>query len=149
MKTGFSSITPLRTSAELDEVVAIWLAGSEQAHYFIDQGYWLQHAPAMKETYLPQSETWVYRDASDTITGFVSLVDNYLASLFVHPTAQARGIGSQLIEKAKTLKNELRLAVYVKNLQAVGFYQKHGFRVEETRIDKNTGEEELVMVWKK
>jgi len=148
MKTGSFTISPLSAPEDIDNAVAIWLAGSKRAHHFIDSNYWVQNAPVMKEVYLPQSETWVYKDEKDTMLGFVSLVDNYLASLFVHPDVQSKGIGSRLMEKAKELRDELHLAVYVKNEQAVGFYQKHNFHSSETRIDPNTGEAEFVMVWK-
>ena len=147
--TEHFSITKLSDTADIDELVAIWIAGSRTAHHFIDAAYWLGNAQAMKETYLPQSETWIYRNNAGAIEGFFSLVDDYMASLFVRPETQSKGIGSRLIAKAKSLKDALQLAVYVKNNNAVGFYKKQGFIIEETRVDTNTGEEEYVMTWNK
>lgn len=142
------SITRLTDPEEVEEVVNIWLEGSKAAHHFIDFTYWLKHADAMRTTYIPQSDTWVFRDHTNEIAGFVSLVEDYLASLFVHPQKQGRGIGSKLMDKVKELKSELSLAVYAKNQKAVSFYKKSGFDIKETRTDPNTGEEEILMVWK-
>ncbi len=151
MKSGINiySVSKLLDRSEIDTLVEIWLEGSKTAHHFIEPSYWQNHAAAMKETYIPQSETWLFRDNTGRIAGLVSLMDNYLAALFVHPQKQGQGIGGKLMAKAKELKSELHLAVYAKNKSAVNFYQKSGFSIHETRIDPQTGEEELVMVWNK
>ncbi|WP_247237614.1 N-acetyltransferase [Telluribacter sp. SYSU D00476] len=149
MEPYIYKLVPLSNAKELDEVVAIWIAGSETAHHFIDLDYWLRHVEAMREVYIPQSETWIYKDSANKVLGFISLVNTRLASLFVSPDAQGSGIGSRLLEKAKELRNHLGLTVYVKNTNAVHFYKKHGFTIEDTRVDENTQEEEYYMVWNK
>ncbi len=141
------ALDQLANGKEVDEVISIWIESSKTAHDFIAADYWLDQAPAMKEIYLPQAETWIYKDKNGNITGFISLVKNHVAALFIHPEAQQMGIGSRLIEKAKELKRELHLKVYIKNKKAVHFYQKHGFRIQETHIDENTDEEEFYMTW--
>jgi putative acetyltransferase len=142
-----NTLTKLTGSLDVDTVVDIWIEGSKAAHHFIGAAYWRNHAKAMKEMYIPQSETWIYRNQNSKIAGFISLVENHLAALFVHPEQQDQGIGSKLIERAKELRNELHLRVYVKNNKAVRFYLKHQFRIKRTRVDENTGEEEYYMVW--
>ncbi len=135
--------------SEIEKVTEIWLEASRRAHHFIDFSFWENNVAAMRGIYIPRSETWIYRGATHQIEGFMSLVGNDLASIFVHPAFQNNGIGSRLITKAKVLRDELLLSVYAKNADAIGFYKKQNFIAEERRIDQNTGEEEVVMRWRK
>lgn len=149
MKPETYKLLQLSDAKELDEVVDIWLKVSKTAHHFIDFSYWLLHVEAMRDVYIPHSETWLYKDQNNQVLGFMSLVDSRLASIFVNPDVQGSGIGSILLEKAKELKNELALTVYVRNTRAVHFYKKHNFTIKDTGVDENTNEEEYHMVWAK
>lgn len=134
--------------SEMEKVIEIWLEASKRAHHFIDFRYWLDNAAAMREIYIPQSETWIYRGATHEIAGFISLVGNDLASIFVHTAFQNKGIGKRLMAKAKSLRDELYLTVYAQNLSAIQFYTRENFIIRESRIDPNTNEEEYVMSWR-
>ena len=81
--------------------------------------------------------------------GFVAMVNNYLAALFVIPEVQGRGIGRSLMEYVKALHGEITLRVYVKNEHAVLFYEKLGYDIIEEQLDIETGEREYVMKWEK
>lgn len=41
------------------------------------------------------------------------------------------------------------LQVYVKNSNAIKFYIREGFQISREQVDENTGEAEIVMVWRK
>jgi putative acetyltransferase len=43
----------------------------------------------------------------------------------------------------------LYLSVYKKNKRAVKFYQRESFKILSEKIDKNTGEAEFLMYWKR
>ncbi|WP_346798001.1 GNAT family N-acetyltransferase [Halomonas sp. Bachu 37] len=124
----------------------IWLRGSQLAHSFIPYSFWLSRIEDMKTVYLPNSETYVSVSESD-VRGFVSLVDEHLAALFVHPSAQGQGYGKQLLVFAQSKRQVLSLCVYTQNRRAVGFYKKSGFRVLEERQEYHTGHPELLMEW--
>jgi putative acetyltransferase len=143
------NIAKLSDIQDLEDVMQIWIEGSKTAHAFIEPAYWLKHTTAMREVYLPQSETWIYKDVDGKVAGFLSLVDNLLPALFVHPAKQGNGIGSTLMQWAKKLKNELHLTVYTKNVRAVAFYQQHCFEIKRQQVDVNTGEMEFYMEWVK
>ncbi|WP_043532548.1 hypothetical protein, partial [Litchfieldella xinjiangensis] len=72
------------TAQDIDRIIDIWLRGSQRAHSFIPYRFWLSCVEAMKTVYLPGAETYVITDKND-VCGFVSLVDEYLAAMFVHP----------------------------------------------------------------
>ncbi len=41
----------------------------------------------------------------------------------------------------------LKLDVYAKNLKAVNFYIKHGFKIDQEKIEVETAEVEYSMIW--
>ncbi|MBM7632299.1 N-acetyltransferase [Geomicrobium sediminis] len=133
---------------ELDTLIDIWYEGSVQAHDFIDESYWKSQKQAMKETYLPQSKTYVIRDQSH-IVGFLSMVDHVIAALFVDVTKQKKGYGKELLNFAKQQNDVVTLNVYKKNKSAIRFYEKNGFLVKKEAIDEPTNEGEYVLEWRK
>ena len=131
--------------ADIDTVSRIWLDGNRQAHDFIPAGYWEDHFIPVREMLL-QAEVYVYEDEdSGEILGFAGLEKDYIAGIFVMDSARSKGIGKALLDDVKRRKKELTLSVYRKNLRAVRFYEREGFRVIEESRDEDTGEEEYIM----
>ena len=95
---------------------------------------------------LGQAEVYVYEEENE-IQGFVGLDNDYIAGLFVRSGMQSNGIGKQLLDFVKDVKQQLRLNVYQKNTGAVRFYQREDFLVQRESTDENTGEKEYVMIW--
>ncbi|SIT91156.1 GNAT family N-acetyltransferase [Edaphobacillus lindanitolerans] len=133
---------------EIDQLVGIWYEGSLTAHDFIDKSYWETHRQEMKEKYIPMSETYVASVGQDVV-GFVSMLDHYLAALFVDVKHQGEGYGKGLLDFIKGQKESIELKVYKKNSKAVGFYLKNGFAIKEESVDEQTSEVEFLMEWKK
>ena len=100
----------------------------------------------MREIYIPSAETYVF-EGEAVIKGFVSIYENNIAALFVSPNYQGAGIGTQLMTKAKEIREELNLAVYTENRKSIEFYKKCGFKIEIEQIDQHTGHNELLMVY--
>lgn len=132
---------------DIDIVMEIWLNTNVTAHWFVPEKYWQDNAAAVKEM-LPQSELYVYEEQA-RIQGFVGLMDDYIAGIFVSEKSQSKGIGKQLLEYIKGKKSQLTLSVYEKNKGAVKFYQREGFCIQSENVDENTGEQEYFMIWKK
>ena len=130
------------------EVVKLWYEASVIAHDFITPKYWEDKKGDMEHIYIPNSETYVYEEEK-RVLGFVSLVDNYIAAIFVAPGEQGRGIGKEMMQFVKQKRSTLELGVYAKNTNSIAFYEKQGFVVVERDIDVATGEEEVVMKYKK
>jgi ribosomal protein S18 acetylase RimI-like enzyme len=71
---------------------------------------------------------WVARDEQE-IVGYLALYDVHLDDLYVRPRSQGRGVGSALLEKAKSLSpRRIALAAFRKNVRARAFYETRGFR---------------------
>lgn len=133
---------------EIDKLVNIWYEGSIIAHHFIGQDYWKLQQKEMKEKYLPMAENYVICNDKEVV-GFLSMVDNYLAALFIAAQQQGEGYGKNLLKFIKERRENIHLKVYKKNNKAVQFYLKNGFVVKEELVDEQTAEEEFLMEWTK
>lgn len=129
----------------LEDILQIWLDASILAHDFMPANYWISKLGDMKNIYIPASETYVYLDESLKVLGFISLIENFIAAIFVSPTQQGKGIGTELMSYIKTTHQSLELRVYKANDKSVQFYKKQGFIVIEEKIEDHTVHKELVM----
>lgn len=134
-------------NTDIDRVMEIWLNSNTEAHNFIDKSYWEKNFEIVKNI-LPQAEIYICEE-NNNILGFVGLVENYVAGIFVDKNFRGKGAGKKLLDYIKSIKNNLTLNVYEKNIGAVKFYKREGFTVVQFGVDKNTDEKEFVMGWKK
>lgn len=132
---------------DLNAVMQLWLNANIQAHDFIPKEYWESCFDMVKDM-LPQAEVYVFEDGeSSQVIGFIGLMETYIAGLFVEEQTRSRGVGKQLLDFVKFIKDDLFLHVYEKNERAIGFYLREGFSIQSRSIDEDTGEKELLMVW--
>ncbi len=130
---------------DLIEVMEIWLSTNIKAHDFISRDYWEGNFDMVKGM-LPGAELYVC-ELDDKIGGFIGIDRGYIAGIFVSNDMQSKGMGKQLLERAKELYPELSLTVYQKNRKAVNFYHREQFQIKQKQIDENTSEIEYLMVW--
>ena len=130
--------------SDIDQILKIWLTASIIAHKFVPKDFWKSKVKDIKEIYIPMAETYVYEDRG-IVEGFIALIDNTIAAVFVTPGNQGKGIGKLLINKAKKIRKNLNLCVYKENQNSTEFYKKCGFIVKKEQIDELTGHPELVM----
>lgn len=138
----------LNKHTEINRLVEIWYVCSVLAHDFIDQKYWESQQTEMKEKYIPMSETYIISN-ENKVVGFVSMMDNYLAALFIDVQFQGEGYGKGLLDFIKGKRGNMQLKVYKRNKGAVDFYLKNDFVIKEAKLDEQTSEEEYVMIWEK
>ena len=132
---------------DLNDVMQIWLESNLQAHSFISEEYWIGHFDSVREMIL-QAEVYVYENVhTHTIEGFIGLFDNDIAGIFIQKNARSTGIGKQLLDYLKSIKQGLSLHVYQKNERAIAFYRREGFVIQGQSVDEDTGEGEYLMMW--
>lgn len=131
-------------SSDMNDVLDIWLEASIEAHGFVGKEFWESRVDDMRETYVPGSDTYVFSE-NGTVKGFFSLHEDSLAAMFVSADAQGKGIGQQLMNKAKSLRRKLNLTVYRENEKSIRFYRKCGFKPVKERVDEHTGHIEILM----
>ncbi|AZO95777.1 N-acetyltransferase [Iocasia frigidifontis] len=132
---------------DIDKLVEIWFEVSLKAHDFIGEGYWQAAQEDMREKYLPMSDTYVV-EGKNEIRGFVSMLDNYLAAIFIDSRFQSQGYGKKLMDFVKKDRDYIELKVFKKNNKACDFYINNGFKIKDELTDENTNEKEYLMVWK-
>lgn len=134
---------------DLNTVMQIWFETNIKAHHFISRQYWIDNYEMVKDI-LPKKEIYVYEDDNiNQINGFIGLMDNYIAGIFVNKNNQSRGIGKQLLDYVKEIKETLNLSVYQKNIHAISFYQREQFIIQSEHIDNDNNEKEFIMIWSK
>ena len=133
--------------ADIDRVADIWLDANLKAHSFISPQNWKGNFETVKKM-LPQAEVYVYENDRE-IWGFIGLNGAYIEGIFVSSEMQSRGIGKHLLDFVKTKKTELRLNVYRKNMRAIRFYQREGFKILREGMDEATGEKDYEMTWRR
>ena len=133
-------------NADMDRVAGIWLDANLRAHCFISPQDWKSNFAPVKEM-LPRAEVYVYENDRE-IWGFIGLNGEYIEGIFVSGEMQSRGIGKRLLDFVKTKKTELRLNVYQKNMRAIRFYQREGFKILREGMDEATGEKDYEMTWR-
>lgn len=83
-----------------------------------------------------------------TIVGFLCLEGPLIDQLFVAPQHQKQGVGSQLLDDAKShCPKGLSLHTFQANRSARGFYEKRGFRAIGFGISEAEGEPDVTYVW--
>lgn len=128
-------------------VIQLWLAGNEDAHSFIAKEYWQANFEEVEKQLL-KADIFVY-DLNGEIKGFIGLMDEYIAGIFVDKAYRSQGIGRQLLEYVKQLHSTLSLNVYQKNERALRFYRENRFTIVSKQNDEHTGEIEFTMIWNK
>ena len=101
--------------------------------------------PALMKRYEAElASVLVYDDGN--VKGFIRTEGTEVKKLFVEPVLHGRGIGSALLERAIREYGADRLWALEKNVRAIRFYQRHGFRLTNERKPEEGTAEYLVMM---
>lgn len=123
---------------DLDDLLAAWASASEIAHPFLTQEFLASERDNIPNLYLPNAETWVF-EYEGRVVGFVALLGNEVGAIFVHPNQQRRGVGRQLMDKAREIRGELVVEVFKANSIGRAFYAIYGFEIVAEKVHEQTG----------
>jgi ribosomal protein S18 acetylase RimI-like enzyme len=117
--------------ADVGAMVAVWHESKQVAYPYLplEQGLTLADDERFfREHIWPANEIWV-ATLDETVVAFLAMQGSYIDRLYVQPERQNCGIGSALMDHAKSLSPAgVELHTHQKNAQARAFYEKHGFR---------------------
>lgn len=130
----------LARTGEADTIADVFVASFRELTFLPNLHTDDQIRDWIRDEMVPAHEVWV-AEADGRIVGFAALTDDLLGHLYVHPEAQSQGVGTALLEWAKSRRPcGFRLWVFQKNEGARRFYERHGFHLVE--LTDGSGNEE-------
>jgi GNAT superfamily N-acetyltransferase len=104
-----------------------------------------QALPSLAGLHTPEEDRWFFRERvfkmcevwgafdNAVMIGIIAFRENWIDQLYVVPKAQGRGVGTELLQLARSSFDRLQLWTFQRNVQARRFYQARGFAlVQET-----------------
>ena len=86
--------------------------------------------------FLPQAPLLLAVDAHDYPQAFMLIDNGHMQALFVDPACRGTGIGAALVRHGLALHPRMTTDVNEQNDQAVGFYERMGFkRIGRSALD--------------
>jgi ribosomal protein S18 acetylase RimI-like enzyme len=153
MGAGAASVTLRRAAPEDAWAVADVLIRSRRAsvgsipaaiHSDTEIEQWI------KVEVISHREVWVAVATEDHPLAVMVLHDGWIDQLYVDPTWTGLGLGSRLVELAKSRSPQgLQMWTFASNVGAQRFYERHGFVIAET-TDGSGNEEnqpDFRLVW--
>lgn len=105
--------------------------------YYFDE---LQ-VPTRMEELLADGLTGFYVYDDGAVKGFIRICGDELQKLFVEPALQGQHIGAALLDYALREHGITWLWALEKNTRAIRFYERHGFRLTDTKkLEEDTTE---------
>ncbi len=142
-------LRPMEPS-DFEAVLALWRRVSEAAFPQIDYPQSDDWWRARLREVMERNSVWVALVESQAV-GFMALDEagGYIDQLFVDESSQRTGIGSALIELARSLSpGGLRLHTLVENAPARAFYEQRGFRAGGIETEAFGGRPNVEYVWR-
>lgn len=112
------------------ELLAVWENSVRATHDFITEEDMEFFKPIIIEQAFPAVTLKCVKDTTGAIQGFVGVHDEKIEMLFLLDQARGKGIGKMLLQHAIKHLGAVKVDVNEQNPQAVGFYQRMGFKIE-------------------
>lgn len=109
------------------KIMEIWRSAVKATHDFLAEEDFNYFNEAIPRDYLPNLEVYLITENGEP-QGFASVVEGNLAMLFIHDDIRGKGYGKKLYEFMKSKTGLIKVDVNEQNPQAIGFYEKMGFR---------------------
>ena len=102
----------------------------------------------LRERVFSACEIWGAFDAT-TLIGFIAFREGWIDHLYVVPSFQGQGLGSALLERARSTFPRLSLWTFQRNRQAREFYEAKGFMLvrETDGVDNEEHEPDALYTW--
>lgn len=124
--------------SDTEEIVDVWYKSSSIAHPFLDSSFMEKEKTNIREIYLPNTKTWVFT-SENSLDGFITMMDNEVAAIFVRPEKQGQGIGKNLMDLVSQIYDELEVEVFKDNKIGRSFYDNYGFKKINEHIHEESG----------
>ncbi|WOE32674.1 MULTISPECIES: GNAT family N-acetyltransferase [unclassified Acinetobacter] len=116
------------SESDFSTLIDIWESAVRATHHFLPEEEIIRLRPLILNEYFYQ--VLLYKYVQDgKILGFMGTSSDNIEMLFIDPIFRGKGIGRILTNFAVTALKIDKVDVNEQNLQAVGFYEKLGFKI--------------------
>lgn len=122
---------------DINELIDTWREATSIAHPFMNDKFLDKEEINIRNIYLPNTKTWVYSSKTG-LTGFISMMGNEVAAIFVRPENQGHGIGRLLMNYVLQFHDELEVEVFQENSIGRAFYERYGFKLIKEHLHDET-----------
>ncbi|MDH6252747.1 putative acetyltransferase [Chryseobacterium sp. H1D6B] len=112
---------------EYPQIMKIWESAVKATHDFLSEEDFNYFKEVIPRDYLPNLEVYMITENGES-KGFASVSEGNLEMLFIHDHFRGKGYGKKLYEFMKDKTGLTKVDVNEQNPQAVGFYEKMGFK---------------------
>lgn len=117
----------IATSEDYPKIMEIWESAVKATHDFLSEADFKYFKEVIPRDYLPNLEVYIISE-NEEITGFGAVSENMLEMLFIHNNSRGKGFGKILFQSLKDKTDFTKVDVNEQNPQAIGFYEKMGFK---------------------
>lgn len=111
------------------KLIEIWEASVRATHNFLSEENIRNLRPLILEHYFDAVDLRVAKNENGEIVGFIGVAEQNVEMLFISPEYRNKGIGSLLLKNAIQNQGAQKVDVNEQNPDAIGFYERLGFRV--------------------
>ncbi|MCW3161445.1 GNAT family N-acetyltransferase [Chryseobacterium oryctis] len=117
----------LATTDDYPRIMEIWESAVKATHDFLSDEDFNYFKEIIPRDYLPHLDVFVILE-NEEAKGFASVSEGNLEMLFIHNDSRGKGYGKKLYQFMKEETNLTKVDVNEQNPQAIGFYEKMGFK---------------------
>ncbi|SEM42811.1 putative acetyltransferase [Chryseobacterium taichungense] len=117
----------LATLKDYPRIMEIWESAVKATHDFLTEEDFIHFKQVIPKDYLPNLEVFLLIENGEPV-GFSSAMEGNLEMLFIHNDYRGKGYGKKLFHFMKEKHGVTKVDVNEQNHQAIGFYEKLGFR---------------------
>lgn len=117
----------LASAGDYPRIMEIWESAVKATHDFLAEEDFNYFKEIIPRDFLPNLEVYLITDDHEA-QGFASVAEGNLEMLFIHNDNRGKGYGKKLYEFMKEKTGLTKVDVNEQNPQAIGFYEKMGFR---------------------
>ncbi|WBV60054.1 GNAT family N-acetyltransferase [Chryseobacterium camelliae] len=114
-------------SEDYPRIMEIWESAVKATHDFLVEEDFDYFKEIIPRDYLPNLEVYLIT-VNEEPQGFASVAEGNLEMLFIHNDARGKGLGKKLYQFMKEKTGLTKVDVNEQNPQAIGFYEKMGFK---------------------
>lgn len=117
----------IATLEDYPKIMKIWESAVKATHDFLAEEDFNHFKEVIPRDYLPNLEVYLITE-NECAKGFASVAEGNLEMLFIHDEARGKGLGKMLYQFMKDKTGLTKVDVNEQNPQAIGFYEKMGFK---------------------